>query len=101
MLPTDICLRCTIALLEISVMEEQKSNERQHIIVEAHIISDLVSENSLRLLVQVLIPEEPTQEAQSEENEDKLEGARLFSKVIGFVSHACLRRLLPSSHEVR
>ena len=71
-------------LLEIFVMEEQKSNERQHVEVEGHVVAKFITECMLleNLVHQKLIPDEPAQIAEPEEEEDDLQRACLLLEVV-------------------
>ena len=65
-------------------MEEQKTNERQHVEVEGHVVAEFITESMLHenLVHQKFIPDEPAQIAEPEEEEYDLQRASLLLEVI-------------------
>ena len=62
------------ALPGVSVVEEQKTDEWQDVQVEANVVGDLVRESTtLQIWAQVLVPDEPEQVAELEEEENDLQ----------------------------
>ena len=90
--------RDSFALFEIFVMEEQKTNKRQHVQVENYVIAEIVGK-TVKNIVHVDVPEEPAQVAELKEDEDDLESAGLFLEVVSRVYVAALGYSFPLSQD--
>ena len=87
------------ALPGVSVVEEQKTDEGQDVQVKAYVVRDLVRESTtLQIWAQVLVPYEPEQVAELEEEENDLHRVRLILKAVRSI--VVLGKLPPLSHDV-
>ena len=59
------------ALLEISIVTEQKTNKRQHINVEHHIITKIIVK-PMQMAIEVDVPNKPAQIAQPKDEKNNL-----------------------------